>query len=207
MPPHPPIPPKCRPIQPKQPVSSAFHPMGLQFGGHTPLVTAPQPPNGGMTPSKAPTRRRHAVRRLRMAQNPHYRPNQRPPHGLLGEDSPLTAAMRYKRRQSEPKNQYFQRKRRRIDDVCNNHTRIPTKTPRIDDVCNKTQAGPPNRRPPRGLRGQAAVPVGGGGAWPGFETTRRTKHQRPSATGVEGAGGTGGHGRASRRGAERSEVA
>ena len=75
MPPHPPIPPKCRPIQPKQPVSSAFHPMGLQFGGHTPLVTAPQPPNGGMTPSKAPTRRRHAVRRLRMAQNPHYRPN------------------------------------------------------------------------------------------------------------------------------------
>ena len=50
----------------------------------------------------------------------------------------------------------------------------PQKTPRIDDVCNKTQAGPPNRRPPRGLRGQAAVPVGGGGAWPGFETTRRS---------------------------------
>ena len=52
----------------------------------------------------------------------------------------------------------------------------------------------------------AAVPVGGGGAWPGFETTRRTKHQRPGTTGVEGAGGTGGHGRASRRGAERSEA-
>ena len=29
----------------------------------------------------------------------------------------------------------------------------------------------------------------------------------PGPTGVEGAGGTGGHGRASRRGAERSEVA
>ena len=69
--PHPPIPPKCRPIQPKQPVSSIFHPMGLQFGGHTPRLVAPQPPNGGMTPSKAPTRRRHAVRGLRMAQNPH----------------------------------------------------------------------------------------------------------------------------------------
>ena len=26
-----------------------------------------------------------------------------------------------------------------------------------------------------GLVGQAAVPVGGGGAWPGFETTRRAK--------------------------------
>ena len=69
--PHPQIPPKCRPIQPKQPVSSIFHPMGLQFGGHTPRLAAPQPPNGGMTPSKAPTRRRHAVRGLRMAQNPH----------------------------------------------------------------------------------------------------------------------------------------
>ena len=31
--------------------------------------------------------------------------------------------------------------------------------------------------------------------------------QRPGPTGVEGAGGTGGHGRASRRGAERSEAA
>ena len=48
-------------------------------------------------------------------------------------------------------------------------------------------------------RGLAAVPVGDGGAWPGFETT----HQA-CAAGVESAGGTGGHGRASRRGAERS---
>ena len=48
---------------------------------------------------------------------------------------------------------------------------------------------------------------GRGGAWPGFKTTRRATHQRPGAAGVEGAGGTGGHGRASRRGAERSEDA
>ena len=54
--------------------------------------------------------------------------------------------------------------------------------------------------------GTAAVPVGGG-AWPGFETTHPATHQRYSAAGVEGAGGTGGHGRASRRGAERSEAA
>ena len=157
-----------------------------------------------MTPSKPPTRRRNPSRRLRMAQNPHYRPNRRPPHGLLGEDSPLTAAMRYKRRQSEPKNQYFQRKRRRIDDVCNNHTRIPTKTPRIDDVCNKTQAGPPNRRPPRGLRGQAAVPVGGGGAWPGFEATHKhtSAHRAPLVwRAPEGPEGTGGL-----RGAAPNEV-
>ena len=51
-----------------------------------------------------------------------------------------------------------------------------------------------------GMEGQAAVPVSGGGAWPGYS-------RRPSPTGVEGAGGTGGHGRASRRGAERSEDA
>ena len=55
--------------------------------------------------------------------------------------------------------------------------------------------------------GTAAAPVGGGGAWPGFETTHPATHQRYSAAGVEGAGGTGGHGRASRRGAERSEAA
>ena len=57
-----------------------------------------------------------------------------------------------------------------------------------------------------GLVGVAAVPVGGGGAWPGFETTHPATRQRHSTTGVEGVGGTGGHGRASRRGAERSEA-
>ena len=41
--------------------------------------------------------------------------------------------------------------------------------------------------------------VGGGGAWPDNESTRRTRHRRPGTTGVEGAGGSGGHGRASRR--------
>ena len=61
--------------------------------------------------------------------------------------------------------------------------------------------------------GLAAVPVGGGRAWPDNEPTRRAKlaartahgrvathrhTQRPGTTGVEGAGGTGGHGRASR---------
>ena len=67
-----------------------------------------------------------------------------------------------------------------------------------------SDTAPPVWRAPEG---PAAVPVGGGGAWPGFETTRQTRQQRPGTTGVEGAGGTGGHGRASRRGAERSEVA
>ena len=101
-------------------------------------------------------------------------------------------------------------------------------------------------RAPKGPEDLAAVPVGGGGAWPDRETTRQARpqhtrprwcgghrrdrrawlrrpwaaagpgqtsrqrtstHQQPGPTGVEGAGGTGGHGRASRRGAERSEAA
>ena len=47
-----------------------------------------------------------------------------------------------------------------------------------------------------------ARPIGGRreacGAWPGFESTLPATRQRHSAAGVEGAGGTGGHGRASR---------
>ena len=54
------------------------------------------------------------------------------------------------------------------------------------------------RRVGRAQEGLAAVPVGGGGAWPDNEPTRRATHQRPGAAGVEGAGGSGGHGRASR---------
>ena len=42
------------------------------------------------------------------------------------------------------------------------------------------------------------MPAGYGGAWPGTEPMRRATHQQPGAAGVEGAGGTGGHGRASR---------
>ena len=77
-----------------------------------------------------------------------------------------------------------------------------------DDAFNHTSASqaPLVWRAPEGPEGLAAVPVGGGGAWPDNETTRSATHQRPSPTGVEGAGGTGGHGRASRRGAERSEA-
>ena len=40
-----------------------------------------------------------------------------------------------------------------------------------------------------GIQGQAAVPVGGGGAWPGFETKHKPHTSTPGTTGVEGAGG------------------
>ena len=52
------------------------------------------------------------------------------------------------------------------------------KTPPIDDVCNNTQRRAPKSQHDKpdhigGPEGQAAVPVGGGRAWPGFEPTHR----------------------------------
>ena len=47
-------------------------------------------------------------------------------------------------------------------------------------------------RASEGPKSQAAVPVGGGRASPGFETTHQTTHQQPNATGAEGTGGTAG---------------
>ena len=42
---------------------------------------------------------------------------------------------------------------------------------------------------PEGPEGLAAVPVGGGGAWPGFETTRRAKPAARTASGRAAAHG------------------
>ena len=103
-----------------------------------------------------------------------------------------------------------------IDDVCNNthqstpktqHARPPHDARRkrrglagLRDDAPISDPAPLVWRAPEGPQGQAAVPVGGGGAWPAPLSTK-------GPTGVEGAGGTGGHGRASRRSAERSEAA
>ena len=46
---------------------------------------------------------------------------------------------------------------------------------RGDVQAHISDTAPPVWRAPKGLVGLAAVPVGGGGAWPGFETTRRAK--------------------------------
>ena len=70
------------------------------------------------------------------------------------------------------------------------------KTPWIDDVCNNTHRATRQhtrhhrcggRR--RAQEGLAAVPVGGGGAWPGFETTRRAKLAARTASGRAAAHG------------------
>ena len=65
------------------------------------------------------------------------------------------------------------------------------KTPWIDDVCNNTHPSTPktqHARPPRRPQeaaGLAAMPMGGGGTWPGFETM----HRATSATTPHWCGG------------------
>ena len=74
------------------------------------------------------------------------------------------------------------------------HTDTPTdwRPPRglrgLAGLVQATQA-PPVWRVPEGPEGQAAVPVGGGGAWPGFETTRRAKLAAWTARGRAAAHG------------------
>ena len=249
----------------------------------TPPQTASSPlPIGGMTPSKAPTRRRHAVRVLRMAQNPHHSRLKcaasptRPAQGQLVRKTrptpPLQQHFRERIRPARHKTpilshlshagRTFSRSHPPSDRAGRTfsrtgHSHVATMQPMTplrplmqasakppspmlapnkgplkptSPLHPKTAPKPPISHPqrrwrfqlrldlrpqrrwrfqtarPPGRQGLAAVPVGGG-AWPGFETTRRATHQRPGPTGVEGAGGTGGHGRASRRGAERSEDA
>ena len=59
------------------------------------------------------------------------------------------------------------------------------------DAPNHTPAhqAPLAWRAPEGPEGQAAVPVGGGRARPGFRATRQPHASTPGPTGVEGAGG------------------
>ena len=50
---------------------------------------------------------------------------------------------------------------------------------------------PPVWRAPEGPEGLAAAAVGGGGAWPGFETTRRAKLAARTARGRAGHAAAG----------------
>ena len=56
-------------------------------------------------------------------------------------------------------------------------------------ISDTAPQAPPVWRAPGGPEGQAAVPVGGGGAWPGFEPTRRAKLAARTASGRAAAHG------------------
>ena len=68
----------------------------------------------------------------------------------------------------------------------------------------RTQTTSPDRW--EATAGPAGTGRGAGGRRQGLEGIE-PHVSTPGSAGVEGAGGTGGHGRASRRGAERSEAA
>ena len=55
--------------------------------------------------------------------------------------------------------------------------------PHISDQAPPVWRAPEGPEGTGGLRGQAAVPVGGGGAWPGLEATRRAKLAARTASG------------------------
>ena len=56
-------------------------------------------------------------------------------------------------------------------------------------LATRSNESAPVWRAPEGPEGLAAVPVGGGGAWPGFETTRRAKLAARTASGRAAAHG------------------
>ena len=103
-----------------------------------------------------------------------------------------------KRRQSNPKNHYFQRKSHRIDDVCNNRLEIHTKTPPIDDVCNNTHRGIPKSQhdepdriggtggPGCDARGRRQVPAGRRADAPSHTSVHQAPLVRRAPEGPEG---------------------
>ena len=145
---------------------------------HHPKLRPQSLKTGGMTPSKPPTRRRHATRGLRMVQNPHYRPigaiswlagrglTTHGSHALQTSSNwsilkrPSTAPVTNVVNLSQ-KTSIFNEKGVGLTTFVTTTQESTQKTPQIDDVCNKT---------------------------------RRATNQRPSPTGVESNGGTGGPG-------------
>ena len=201
---HSPIPPKCRPIAPKQPVFSVFHSMGLQFGGHTlksrtrattreelhdtraecaAVDHVGRHHSGGIARHEGPTRRRHAIRRLRVVQNPHRR--------RCGVHQQARKAWpRYPQTTATPSPSKFRMQFKNTSDIAlqtntdyhNVGGELHAKLPRSSqDTAPYRGQAPLVWRAPDGPEGLAAGPVGGGGAWQGFEATHKhtSAHQAP----------------------------
>ena len=101
-----------------------------------------------------------------------------------------------------PKTSIFSEKALRLTTFVTTDQKCAQKTPRIDDVCNNTHQSTPktqHARPRDAHRERRGLA--------GLRDEAQAHASTPGLTGVESAGGTGGHGRASRRGAERSEAA
>ena len=146
--------------------------------------------SGGIALHEAPTRRRHASRGLHVVQNPHLHR-----HGGRRRDSgawprrPWAAGPGVTFQTATQPHWCGGRRRDRRARASFEAWPGCGAGGRWRGLAGQHTDTPTDWRPPRGLRGLAG------------------QHTATSRAGVEGAGGTGGHGRASRRGAEQSEVA
>ena len=146
----------------------------------------------------------------------------------VGQSTAPVANIRYKRRQSASKTLIFSEKAVGLTTFVTTHIGAPQNPSttsqttlgsgepgcgargrwrglagqRVDAPSNISDPAPLVWRAPEGPEGQAAVPVGGGGAWPGFETTRRAKLAARTARGRAAA-----HGHTKQPGPNRPRVA
>ena len=147
-----------------RPFSAFFAEVVCTLGTIPPQTVISPSPNGGNGVIRDPTRRRHAASQFLMLQNPHRRregtratgvpPDARPDCGTCGR----RARLRHLWAAAGP----GRASRRRTEP----HVSTPS-------AAGAEGSG--------GMEGQAAVPVGGGGAWPGFEPTHKhtSVHQAP----------------------------
>ena len=141
------------------PFSAFFIEVVCDLGAIPPRTTAAPPPIGGNCIIRAATRRRYTASQFLMLQNPHR-------HRCGALRTGRRAWLRCPWAVAGPGWALNQRVQPHISDTA-----------------------PLVWRAPEGPEGLAAVPVGGGGAWPGFETTRRAKLAARTARGRAAAHG------------------
>ena len=162
---------------------------------------------GGIAPCKGATRRRHAVRRLRMAQNPHryqYRARCRGGRARLGRR--WVAETRQLHTPSGATAKQISPSTSRTAQLPVQNS--PSTPPRTACARQNSPCTPEMARfgafstcresfvplsPPRSQAGRILYRTQG-------RDEARQHNSTPGPTGVEGTGGSGGHGRASRRG-------
>ena len=126
-----PVCPKRRPPRPQQPVFSLFRRGGLHFGHHTAVIPGLTPPNGGNCTIRRTTRRRHALGRLRVVQNPHH-------HRYGGRRTDRKAGLRGTRAAGHANRGAYERRHHRQPDFARNLLRSFFET--LHKRCNSNDA-------------------------------------------------------------------
>ena len=156
---HSPIPPKCRPIAPKQPVFSVFHSMGLQFGGHTASSRGLEPPLGGNCTTRGPDT-----------------PATRHKKASCSAKTPIDGGVECTSRPARlGRGAHGQQRHHRLPNFARNLSCSFFETPQKQ--CNSNDANSMFEQVAGELRAKL---MGGGGAWPGFEPTYKHTSAHPA---------------------------